>query len=77
MTALGLHCYIQAFSSCCKWGLLSSCSVLAYCGGFSCYGAWVLGCTGFSSCSFWALEHRLSSCGPWANCSVEHGIFPD
>ena len=24
-----------------------------------------LGCTSFSRCSSWALEHRLSSCGTW------------
>ena len=29
-------------------------------------GAWALGCTGFSSCGSWALEHRLSSCRAWA-----------
>ena len=29
----------------------------------SCCGARALGCAGFSSCGFWALGHRLSSCG--------------
>ena len=24
-----------------------------------------------------ALEHRLSSCGPWASCSMACGIFPN
>ena len=34
----------QAFSSCGEKGLLSSCSVrTSHCGGFSCWGAWVLG----------------------------------
>ena len=28
--------------------------------------AQVLGCTGFSSCRFQALEHRLDSCDTWA-----------
>ena len=32
---------------------------------------------GFSSCSSWALERRLSSCGAWASCSAACGIFPD
>ena len=35
------------FSSCSKWGLLSSCRVqAAHCGGFSCCGTRVLGCMG-------------------------------
>ena len=31
-------------------------------------GTWdsVAGVCGLSSCSFWALEHRLNSCGAWA-----------
>ena len=32
----------RAFSSCCKWGLLSSCGVHTYCGGFSCCRAQAL-----------------------------------
>ena len=40
----------QAFISCSKQGLLSSCSAQAsHCGGFSCCRAWVLGHAGFSS----------------------------
>ena len=35
--------------------------LLSHCGGFSYCGTQTLGCTGFSSCTFWALEHRLSS----------------
>ena len=34
-----------------------------HCSGFSCGRGWALGHMGFSSCSFRALEHRLSSCG--------------
>ena len=46
---LGLHSYMQTFSSCGKQCLLSSCHVWAfYCIGFSCYGAE-------------ALEHKVSS----------------
>ena len=42
-----------------------------------------LGHMGFGSCSSWALEHRLNSCGPWAQllCSMCHlpgpGIKPE
>ena len=51
LAVLGLCRYVQAFSSCSDWGLLSSCSAQAsHCCGFSCYGAWALGCVGFSSC---------------------------
>ena len=42
----------------------------SHCGGFSCCGAQALGAwatvvvaRGLSSCSSWALERRLSSCG--------------
>ena len=43
------------FSSCGKWGLLSSCSAWAsHCGGFSCCGAQALGCKDFSSHGAWA-----------------------
>ena len=38
-----------------------------------CYGAQVLGYTGFHSCGFWALEHRFSSCGTWA--WLLHGMW--
>ena len=40
---LGLCCCTWAFSSCSEWRLLSGCNEWASkCGGFSCYGAWVL-----------------------------------
>ena len=32
------------------------------------FGAQILGCTGFSSCGMWALEHRLNSYG--ISCST-------
>ena len=66
-TVLGLHCCL-VFSL----GLLSSCGV-----GFSLQ--WLLllysldsRTHSFSSCSSWALEHRLNSCGTWASllCSM-------
>ena len=50
--ALGLGCYLQAFSSCDEQGLLSSCT------------AWASQCRGFSPCGPRALEYRLSS---WAH----------
>ena len=42
-----------AFSSCGKWGLLSSCSAQAS----RCSGSW---------CRAWVLKHKLSSCDAWA-----------
>ena len=74
LAVLGLHCYMRAFSSCDKWGLL----FIAVHGlliemASLCYGAWSLGTRasvvvahGLSSCGSQALEHRLSSCGTWA-----------
>ena len=48
-------------------GLLLSCDARAsHCGGFSCGRTQALGHPGFSNCSSWALEHRLSSCGTGA-----------
>ena len=48
--ALGLHCCMQAFSSCGEQELLSSCSVwVSHCSGSSC-GALALKPMGFSSC---------------------------
>ena len=44
--------------------LVFNCGMQAsQCGGVFCCRAWILGCTGFSSCGSWALEHRLNSCG--------------
>ena len=51
-----------------------------HCVGISCCRAWVLGHTGFSSCSSQALEHRLYSCGTLVSglcCSTACGIFLD
>ena len=67
------------FSSCSRWGLLSSHGVRAsHCGGFSC-GTQVLGLEGFGSCSFQALEHRLNSCGSHTDLVAPRqvGIFLD
>ena len=44
LAALGLHCWVWAFSTCSEQGLLSSCCAWAsHCCGFSCHGAWALG----------------------------------
>ena len=68
-----LHCFAWAFSICGEWGLFSSCGVWAfYCGGLSCWRAWVLGCkglsscgNGLSSCGSWTQEHRHKNCLAW------------
>ena len=56
LAALGLCRCLQAFSSC---------SAQAYCRGFACWRAQVLGCVGFR-----VVAHGLS-------CLVEYGLFPD
>jgi len=66
LAVLGLHCFLWAFSSCGKQGLLSTC------------GAWASHCSGFSYYNVQALElvgsvvvvHRLS-------CPADCGIIPD
>ena len=51
LSAMGLRCGVQAFSRC-EQRLLSNCNAQAsHCGGFSCCGAWALGCAGFGSSS--------------------------
>ena len=52
-------------------GGCSSCGTWAsHCSGFSACEAQALGRTGFS-CDLWALQHRVSSCGAWAE--LPHG----
>ena len=53
LAVLGLHCW-SGFSLVAASGATLPCS-----------GS-LVGPTGFSSCSSWALEHRLRSCGTWA-----------
>ena len=61
MAALGLCCWVSAFSSCGKQRPLFNCGVQAsHCSGFSC-GAWAPG-AGASVVA----EHGLSNCGAWA-----------
>ena len=48
----------RLFSSCGEWGLLSSYGMqVSHCRGFSCWGAWALGCAGFSSFDSQVLVH--------------------
>ena len=55
---LWLHCFVQDFFSCLKkWA--------SHSGGFSCFGAQAVGCTGSV-----VVAHRLC-------CPVACGIFPD
>ena len=55
VSPLGLHCCILGFSICGRQEVFPSCSVGAsLCGGFSCFGAQILGYVGFSSCCTWA-----------------------
>ena len=60
MAALGLHCCMQALSSCRKWGLLPIAVGTLLLHSMDSRHA------GFSSCGSWALECRLSSCGAQA-----------
>ena len=48
-------------------GLLFSCGAQpSHCSGFSCCGSRALELAGFSSCGSQAIEHRLGTCGAWA-----------
>ena len=68
------------FSSCGDRGLLSSCSAHAsHCGGFPRCRAWALGAgvsvasvCGLSSCSMWAPECVISSCGALGLAALHH-----
>ena len=71
MAALGLHCYMWAFSSCGEQGLLFVAVrglLIAVACGARPLGtrASVVVARGLSSSSLWALERRLSSCGTQA-----------
>ena len=66
LAVVGLHCYMQAFSSCSDQGLYSSCSAWAsHCSGFSCWRARALECMGSL-----VVAHGLS-------CPMTCGIFLD
>ena len=67
LAVLGLHCCV-GFSPVAARGdysLVAVCGVLISVASLVCR-AWALGCVGFSSCGFQALELRLNSCGTWA-----------
>ena len=73
LAGLGRRCCARAFSSCGERGLLCCGAQASHCNGFTCWGARALGAwasvvvtRGLSSCGSQALEHRLSSCGAWA-----------
>ena len=71
LATLGLHCCAGAFSSWGERGATLHCGAqTSHRGGFSCFGARVLGvwasvvvARGLNSCGLRALEGRLSSCG--------------
>ena len=88
LAELGVHCWVQAFSSCSRQGLFSSCAAQASCsGGFSCCMPWAPEQVGFSSCGNWAQQFQhtgsvvvacgLSTCGTWLSCSLACGIFQE
>ena len=66
------------FSSCCEWGLPSSCGAWTYCGGVTCRRAQAREHMGFRSCSTWAQLLRFpgSTAVPHGlSCSTAYGIF--
>ena len=73
LAVLGLRCCARAFSSCGERGLLCCSARASNCSGFSCCRAQALGtqasvvvARGPCSCGSRGPEHRLSSCGAWA-----------
>ena len=54
MAALGLHCCMQAFSSCGERGLLFIGVWASHCGGFSLLQSMGSRCVGFNSCGMGA-----------------------
>ena len=60
---LGLHCCLQAASSCGEWVPSLGASHGLLCRGFPCCGARALRQERFSSCGSQDLGHRLNSCG--------------
>ena len=73
LSVLGLHCS-TGFLQLRELRLLSACGARAsHCGGFSSWGAGLLGeqasvlvAQVLRSFGSWSLEHRLNSCGAWA-----------
>ena len=75
MDVLGLCYCARAFSSCGELGLLFFAWASPY-GGPSCCRAQAVGRVGFGSCSSWALEHRLRSCGEQSQLPRHVGPSP-
>ena len=74
----GLGCHTDFFSTCSKWGLLSSCGAwTSHCSSFSSCLARALGHAGFSGCGSQPLEQGLNSCDTGAWLLHTCGIFPD
>ena len=71
---LGLYCCSGFFSSCREWGLLSSCDIQAYCGGFSCCRAEALGCVSTVVAALGSIDSIVVQ---GLSCSATCGIFPD
>ena len=69
---LFIHSFIWFWllALCCCMG--SSLAVSCHCSGFSCFRAWALGRTGFSSCGSSALESRLNSRGAQGFVALRH-----
>ena len=77
LAVLSLHC-CTGFSLAAVSRVTLHCGTWAsHCGGFSYCRALALGCVGFSSCSSWGLERRLSSCGHGLGCPKACGLFLD
>ena len=66
----GLHCCVGFFSSCGKWGLLSTCGAqISHCSGLSyCSRTRGVGCVGFSS---WMFPFVYPATAVWSNHLAE------
>ena len=73
-SVLGLCCCVSCSLVVLSGGYSSCYTQASHCGGFSC-GAQALGNAGFSSCCYWPLEHRVSSCGDGLSCLEVCGIL--
>ena len=60
----------------CKGATVHCGAWASHCRGFSCCRAQALERAGFSSCSGWALKHRLRTCGLWAQLPLSMWDLP-
>ena len=75
LALVGLCSCVQAFSSCSEQGLLSSCGAqVSHCGGFSCFGARLLGSGAFRSCSTRAYQLWARGLQSVESTVVAHGL---